>query len=321
MQLYALDEKDSLVFAQHATKHRDYFCLECHSVVRRRGGDHRQVHYYHLSSVSCHLSGKSMVHLQVQSRILELLPPGEGQMEYRFPAINRIADVVWLPQKLVFEIQCSAITAEEVQARNADYKGQGFHVVWTLHDNRYNQRRLTAAEKFLGLENSVPHYFTNIDQDGLGFIYDQFSLVRKGMRHVKLDPLPVEMAQPTWLSDHLDNAENRDVADALDKKNEMLSWKLPSDRVFPKTVVKFGRYRKLHFYGDLLERSLRSPVCFGFADYLDKAFEHEKEWNDSAECNQILQQSFVNKVKCWFSLWVVRPFSLLFQMILERVCK
>jgi competence protein CoiA len=321
MQLYALDEENSLVFAPLATKHRDYFCLECQSVVRRRGGDHRQVHYYHLSSISCHLSGKSMVHLQVQSRILELLPPGEGQMEYRFPTINRIADVVWLPQKLVFEIQCSAITAEEVQARNADYKRQGFHVVWILHDNRYNQRRVTAAEKFLGLEDSVPHYFTNIDQDGLGFIYDQFSLVRKGMRHVKLDPLPVEMAQPTWLPERF--ADVADVIDVVDKKKEIMSWKLSLERIFPKAVVKFGQCRKLHFFGDLLEQSLRSPVCFAFADYLDKAFEYEKEY-DSNECDQILQQSLVVKVKYvkyWFSLWVTRPFSLLFQMILERACK
>lgn len=317
MQLYALDGENSLVFAPHAIKHRDYFCLECHSIVRRRGGDHRQIHYYHLSNVSCHLSGKSMVHLQVQSHILKLLPTGEAQMEYRFPTINRIADVVWLPQKLVFEIQCSAITAEEVHARNADYKRLGFDVIWILHDNRYNQRRVTAAEKFLELENSIPHYFTNIDQEGMGFIYDQFSLVRKGMRHIKLDPLPVEMAQPTRLSKC---DEDTDVIEVVDRNNEVMSWKLSSDRIFPKAVVKFGECRKLHFLGDLLEQSLRNPVCSAFADYLDKAIEQEKEC-DNDVCDTVLQQSLIVRFKHWFALWVARPFSLLFQMILERACK
>lgn len=310
MQLYALDEKECLVFAPHATKHRDYFCLECKSIVRRRGGDYRQVHYYHLSSVSCHLSGKSMTHLQVQSHIVDLLPQGEAQMEYRFPAISRIADVVWLPQKLVFEIQCSAITAEEVQARNADYSAQGFHVIWILHDNRYNQRRLTAAEKYLESDETLPHYFTNIDQEGQGFIYDQFSLVGKGMRHVKLSPLPVKVAFPTRL----------DAGKTLEK-DEIVPSKFASNMMLPKTITKFGKHRKVCFHGDLLEQSSRMLISDDFKEYINKAVQHENEFVGECFTNNFSQRSIFNNLEQVLISWIIRPFSLLFQIILERSCK
>lgn len=299
MQLYALNNEDTLVFAAHALKHHDYFCIECHQVVRSRGGEHRQIHYYHLSpSLSCRLNGKSMTHLQVQFRLQKILPLGEGQLEYRFPSINRIADVVWLPQKLIFEIQCSAITAEEVRSRNEDYKSLGFQVIWILHDNRFNQRRLTAAEKYL---DAHPHYFTNIDREGVGIIYDQFTLVCKGMRSKILNPLPVDLAKPTRLP-----------------RNTM-SWIVPLERALPKVVMQRGIFWKIFFFGDLLEQSMLSPINPDFTDYLDQAIEREREEEEKFNISQ--PNTGFDTVKSLFSMWIARPFSLIFQIILEKACK
>ena len=79
--------------------------------------------------------GKGLVHLSVQNRILEMLPPNEADMEVRFDTIGRIADVAWTSQKIVFEVQCATITAEEVMERNPSYASVGYDVVWILHSN------------------------------------------------------------------------------------------------------------------------------------------------------------------------------------------
>lgn len=191
MQLYALDVDGALIFAEVAEKQRDYYCRECRGVIRLRSGFYRR-HFYHLQPThSCVSSGKSMAHLQAQYYLLRQLPPDEGQMECQFPSIGRIADVAWLPRKIIFEIQCSPISADEVRQRNEDYASEGFQVIWILHDTRFNQKRLCAAEDILKMHT---HYFTNIDDEGGGGLYDQFSLIYRGMRNHTLDPLFIDIA-------------------------------------------------------------------------------------------------------------------------------
>jgi competence protein CoiA len=196
MQLFALDSQGELIAAGKADKSQDYFCLECQAPVRRRSGPHRQPHFFHLGShLHCHLSGKGMVHLQIQCHLATLFPKGECFLEQRFPTIGRIADVAWMTKGLVFEIQCSPISAEEVEARNRDYATIGLQVVWILHDRRFNQRKISSAEFTL---TDRPHYYTNINTQGQGIIYDQFALKKRGKRLKKLAPLPVDLSQPKF---------------------------------------------------------------------------------------------------------------------------
>lgn len=158
MQLFAFNTRNQLVSANHAQKQNDYSCIECGSIVRLRGGLHRQKHFYHLKPDRlCRQSQKSLVHIQVQKSLQEILPRGECFLERRFPGIKRIADVVWEPRKIVFEVQCSGITAEEIASRNRDYFGVGYKVVWILHEKRFNKWKVSASERFL---REHPHYFT-----------------------------------------------------------------------------------------------------------------------------------------------------------------
>lgn len=185
MQLRANDENDQVVFAHQADKGQDYFCMECKGALRLRGGIHRQKHFYHLQPPrECRQNGKSMEHLQVQCKVKELLG-GDCALELPFPSIGRIADCVWMSKKVVFEVQCSPITQEEVSRRNADYASVGYRTVWLLHDIRFNQLRLSAAELWL---RGHPHYFTNIDAAGDGGIYDQYDLAERGRRQRILEP-------------------------------------------------------------------------------------------------------------------------------------
>lgn len=190
MQLYAFDQKQEVISAKTAVKHINYSCLECKTKVRKREGPYRQPHFYHLDPpLSCRQHQKGLIHLQLQAYFLKHLPIDDCVLEYRFPTIQRIADVAWLSQKIVFEIQYSPISGQEVIERNQDYAKIGWKVVWILHDHRYNKVRLSLAELVL-LQAS--HFFTNMDEQGKGIIYDQFQICYKGIRKVRLPPIALQ---------------------------------------------------------------------------------------------------------------------------------
>lgn len=190
MQLLARKSDGSLILARNAKKHHPYECLECKGDVRLRGGLHRQLHFYHFEpSPFCRQHQKGMVHIQLQLHLQSLL--GEDcLLEHQMPEINRIADVAWPAKKVVFEIQFSPISAQEVRERNRDYQKLGWTVVWILHDRRFNQSRHSAAEQWL---RTGTHYYTNINETGNGIIYDQFDAFHKGWRHYRLKELPIDV--------------------------------------------------------------------------------------------------------------------------------
>ncbi|NGX57963.1 MAG: hypothetical protein K940chlam3_00864 [Chlamydiae bacterium] len=194
MQLFATDENGHVIVAQLAKKQTNYLCPECRGLVRVRGGKHRQPHFFHLHHNShCRQSEKSLTHLSIQHHIERLLPKDEVILECRFPKIFRIADVVWLTQRLIFEVQCSPIAAEEVLARNRDYQSEGFQVIWIFHDQRFNQWRVASAEEAL---KSSPVYYTNINAEGKGMIYDQYSCESEGIRKHLSQRMKVDLSQP-----------------------------------------------------------------------------------------------------------------------------
>lgn len=198
MQLFARNDQNCIVAATEAAKESEYFCLECGSAVRMRGGRFRRNHFYHIApDRKCRQSGKSLTHLQVQCKLRDAIP-GYVDLERRFEEIGRIADVVWESEKLIFEVQCSPISTEEVEARNRDYHSVGYKVVWILHDKTFNRYRVTAAEEWL---RTSPHYYTNIDSEGVGKIYDQLSLVAGGIRKRKLLALSIDVTVPCSFSD------------------------------------------------------------------------------------------------------------------------
>jgi competence protein CoiA len=198
VQLYAFDVENKIVSAAKAIKGTDYYCPECRSVLHRRGGIHRQDHFYHLESTSlCRQNGKGLEHLQTQLYFQQSLPPGECALERSFPTIARIADVYWEKEKLVFEVQCAPISSEEVLARTRDYNALGLTVVWVFHDVRYNKRRHSAAELALW---SMPHYFTNIDAEGRGDIYDQLCLLQGGGRRWLSQRQNIDISHPRFFS-------------------------------------------------------------------------------------------------------------------------
>lgn len=196
MQFYALEDHRPIL-AKEAIRQKNYRCPECLGIVRLRGGEQRQNHFYHLHrSPSCRQSQKSLPHLQTQLFVQSQF--SGAVLEKSFTQIGRIGDVCWEEGKLIFEIQCSPISLQEVRERNRDYEKLGYRVVWLLHDRRFNRFRVSPAEKFLRGQTT---FFANIDAAGRGIIYDQQELFR-GLRRVRRGPkLRIDVTQPLHVAD------------------------------------------------------------------------------------------------------------------------
>jgi competence protein CoiA len=198
MQWIALDESNHPIPAPRALKHKRYLCPECLRSVQLRSGPHRRPHFYHLQAhASCGQHQKTEEHLGLQMLLASRISSGQAQVERRFPEIRRIADVAWEPRKIVFEIQCSAMTRDEAENRCRDYRSLGWEVRWILSDARFNKRRLCAAEHYLREQIC---YFSHWGAEPL--VYDQWEVIygfrrlRKGPR-IPADPLLAPARPPT----------------------------------------------------------------------------------------------------------------------------
>jgi competence protein CoiA len=194
MQIFALDEKNSLIAAHQALRQQDYHCVECKSLLRLRGGSQRQLHFYHFHTKQhCGLSKKSLTHLQIQFYIQKKLNLPDTSLEYRFPHIQRIADVFWSEKNIVFEIQCSKIPIQTLLSRTQDYRSIGINVVWIFHDHCFSKSHIARMEEVI---REIPHYFTNLNSKGSGIIYDQFLYSTNDLLKKYLPQLEIDLSVP-----------------------------------------------------------------------------------------------------------------------------
>lgn len=295
MNLYALDNHEKVLYAGHADKHINYICLECAQIVRLRSGFHRQPHFYHLQpNHKCRLNGKSMQHLMLQHHLESILPQGEAQLEYRFPVIKRIADVAWIKEKIVFEIQCSPISSAEVLQRNADYSSQGFQVVWLLHQSRYNQPRVTAAEDVL---QHCPHFFSNMNSEGKGEIYDQLSFIVQGIRKQRMPKVLIDVSHPHRVIQITD----RHLPHII--KQRLKSWPLSFQ----------GDYINL-CYEKIEHRDL-------FETFIGEIFEAEEQWEPKNDQQDVLELSLFDFVKKVYFHWIAFPYRTILRLLLEKASR
>lgn len=134
-------------------------------------------------------------HAAIQNFIKEALPG--TQLEKNFTEIGRIADVVYFPKKIIYEVQCSSIDLQEVIKRNRDYKSIGFHVIWILHDRHFNKTFVPPAELYLRKRGA---YYTSLTPQGYGFFYDQLDFFDGALRVYKGNPLILKNFLPTKIS-------------------------------------------------------------------------------------------------------------------------
>lgn len=296
MQLCAYDLNQKLLFAHNAIKQSDYRCIECGQIIRLRSGMYRQPHFYHVQpNTACRLNGKGIEHLMVQNYLKDSLPDGEAVLEHRFPEISRIADVVWRNQKVIFEVQCSPITAQEIKERNQDYASIGYDVIWIFHDKRYNQKRVTAAEHS---QRRHPHYYTNINSDGVGCVYDQPALYEQGFRTHRLPFLVVEPMRIMRI-----------------KGNPTIS--------LPRLIQERLNHWKLHLKGDYSTECTKDRLKENLVAILYECRQQERGTNDpnnmtKMDKEQIFALPILRALQLLWRWWIVRPYLATLRLLLER---
>jgi competence protein CoiA len=158
-----------------------------------RGGPAKQIHFYHTTAKRhCRQHQKTEEHIQTQLYLLDLIG-SSAQMECPFPAIHRIADIVWHEKKIIFEVQCSPISLKEAEERSSDYKNAGYTIFWILHQRCFNRMYASEAELFL---RSKGAYYTNMNKQRQGIFYDQFDVMDQGRRLFKGPKLPLDLLSP-----------------------------------------------------------------------------------------------------------------------------
>jgi len=189
MQVYAFDEKGFRVFAENAAKGSDYICMECGNRVRRRAGYKKRHHFFHLKAEKkCSQHRKSHTHIFLQALIVDQIQNGSGMLctqEEPFTQISRIADVCWHEKQIVFEVQCSPISIEEIKKRTADYESIGWYVIWVLLDRTFLKRTNSFVVSFL---QKRTHYYANYRQKQL-FDYCRHFAESKELCHVNLSTI------------------------------------------------------------------------------------------------------------------------------------
>lgn len=138
---------------------------------------------------------KTIEHINLQLFLENILPSGEAFLEKHFDEIGRIADVFWQKHLIVFEIQCSPISLNEVQQRFKDYEKLGLCLVWILHAGRFNKKKVGHAEYFL---RQMPCYFARVSSSSKAYIYDQKECFYGAQRIWRGPELPVDLLRPVF---------------------------------------------------------------------------------------------------------------------------
>lgn len=189
MQTQAQDEQGNWVGVSEAIQGQRYRCPSCNGALSVRGRERVKKHFFHLNSLK-----KSARHQAVLEKMMQTIP--SIKMEETFESIGRIADLVWHERRFIFEVQCSSICPEELFARNREYGSLGYQVIWILHEHQYNQKKLNEAERSLVFS---PHYYTDIEEDGKGLIFDQLAVDLRGVRRKKGRKWEVDLMRPRMI--------------------------------------------------------------------------------------------------------------------------
>jgi len=133
----------------------------------------------------------SSLHRDLQFHLLKKLSFFLPKREVRFGSINRTADILIESKRLIFEIQCSAISRKEVMMRNADYEQRGYRTIWILHTKQFGRKNASPAEKYL---EDREHYYSNFAASG-GEIFDNVRFPKKSWLRYN-NPVRIETISP-----------------------------------------------------------------------------------------------------------------------------
>ena len=126
------------------------------------------------------MENKSLEHIEIQKKIVAAIGENKAEQEVRFLEISRVADVCWHEKQIVFEVQCSPITLEELVQRTSDYEKVGYYVIWILLDSTFLYKDKMAIREYL---EKRTHYFATKE----AIIFDYMPGIYNAVRAFAVD--------------------------------------------------------------------------------------------------------------------------------------
>lgn len=152
--------KDNKVFYAWETEkeQKPFFCPECKREVGLRKGKIKIHHFYHIKKFDCLVSPESQIHLEIKFKLYKYLKTIYNKVELEYRIGDRISDVFYINmknKKVVYEVQKSKLSLDEVKKRTESYKNQNIYVIWLLIKdclkiNDWNQEiKLSAWQQYI----------------------------------------------------------------------------------------------------------------------------------------------------------------------------
>ena len=254
MALFA-ERSERKISALDAKEKHGYTCLLCKHPVILKKGTSKVPHFSHKKlSPSCKQKKRSSKHLELQLQIQSLFPEAEVTLEVPFYEIQRVADLVWEKEGIIFELQLSPLTKEEALRRERDYASIGYEVVWLLGDKTFNRRKGKEAEIQIRKKTS---YYISLKT---GQIYDQIEHFHGRIQEILLPRRAIYLQKPQKIEDpntFSSPLKERATRSKICFLNDYLSTK--PEKIRPPYSQKKYLKRSYHNFLKKLLRLLESP--------------------------------------------------------------
>jgi competence CoiA-like predicted nuclease len=150
-------------------------------------------HFYHAVDTGCNYEQESKEHLEIKYQIYRTCKSENWETYVEFPASDRtwISDVYAIKdgRKIVYEIQISTISPNELEERDKKYRNEGIESYWLL-DNFLERSRDFASwyhshlyEEDDRREETIPYIDDSIFDTGP----ENYIFISKGIRSVGLN--------------------------------------------------------------------------------------------------------------------------------------
>lgn len=150
-------------------------------------------HFYHATDTGCHYEEESKEHLEIKYQVYRACQAAGWEATVEFPAPDRswIADVYASRdhRKLVFEIQISTISPEELAERDRKYRDAGIEAYWLLDHFLGREKDFAAGyDAHLSGEDELPgKTIPYIDPSLFATGTENQIFIAKGIRSAGLD--------------------------------------------------------------------------------------------------------------------------------------
>lgn len=156
-----------MINAQFARPGEHYFCPACQHPVQVRRGKVKITHFAHLPGANCAVSeGETSEHLIGKQQLYEWLLASceEPQLEVYLPEINQRPDLLLKKVGVAVEFQCSPLTIQRLQERNAGYRRLGIRPIWILgqpYHHRLSRPKITQFTQYFRGHPTLWHWDTS----------------------------------------------------------------------------------------------------------------------------------------------------------------